>query len=136
MTRTAVCFLSLLSVAIAAFAQSTAPTTAPATAPAADIGNLVTALGDADWQTRAKAQDQLVALGTDIVPEVKAALERASDPEVKTALKSVLTRIAEEKRSGPTPVTLHFDNAPALSVLDALRQQTGYKLPLWPEDLW
>ena len=72
------------------------PTTAPTTRPAAiqaSIDQLLKQLGADDWQDRQKAQDELVKLGEDVVPDLRKLLKTTADEEVRTRVESALREI-------------------------------------------
>ncbi|MGA2230956.1 MAG: HEAT repeat domain-containing protein, partial [Tepidisphaeraceae bacterium] len=61
-----------------------------------DVSGLIAQLGDADPMVRQKAENELTAMGTDIVPQLRAAVTNG-DPAIADAASKTITRI------GPLP---------------------------------
>lgn len=117
-----------LSLAAGSWSQTTAPATQP-TEPDPRVVDLARGLSDDDFATRQRSEDALVALGPSIEPSLQLLLERATDEEVRSRLQSALARIVEQRRIGPTRITLHLKDASAKEAFTALWAQVGKPLP-------
>ncbi len=62
-----------------------------------EIERLISQLGDKDWQTREKAQKELIKIGKPIIPELSKVL-KSSNPEVAMRAKLILKEITQEKK--------------------------------------
>lgn len=108
--------LTLLMVAVSARAQSTMPS----------ANTLLESLRSPDWETRQKAEDQLVAVGAEAVPAINAALQADSvDFELRERLQSVLTRIGQTQLVQPTRVTVKQTFDSPFAAFSFLAQQAG-----------
>jgi len=111
------------------------PATAPATQ-AADpqVSRLITQLGADDWRQREQASAELLKLGMAVLPHIADALERTTDPEMRTRLEALARRIPEADLTLPTYITLKATNAPARVVLAEIASQAGVPIAFWPEN--
>ena len=117
------CFTSAsLATALAGAAPASQPTTQP---DEQHVEALVAQLGDEDAKVRARASDELTALGDGIESQLKSAQARVTDPQIQTALDTLLFNIQHARDTGPTLVTMKQAGAPLADVLDGLAMQGG-----------
>jgi hypothetical protein len=115
------CFTSAsLAAAVAGAAPASQPTTQP---DPQWVDALVAQLGDDDAKVRAKASNELAALGDGVEAQLKSAQARLADPQIQTALDTLLFNIQHARESGPTLVTMKQAAAPLADVLDSLAKQ-------------
>jgi hypothetical protein len=115
------CFTSAsLAAALAGAAPASQPTTQPEPQ---RVDTLVAQLGDDDAKVRAKASDELSAMGDGVEAQLKSAQARVADPQIQTALDTLLFNIQHARESGPTLVTIKQPAAPLADVLDGLAKQ-------------
>jgi WD40 repeat protein len=91
-------------IIVAAWLVSALVAAVPADGPAgkisaADLDRLILQLGDDDMAKRAQARERLEVIGTPAMANLKHAVESADDPEVRTAAKALLEKLAA-KASG------------------------------------
>lgn len=108
------------------------PAKAPAPAPAAKgdptISQFIKDLGDEDYRTREKAGRNLVMLGEQALPFMRAALRETDSPEVQRRLEVMIRRMDTERLVAPKRVTLAKKTMTARQALDELARQTDYKI--------
>jgi len=103
----------------------------PSTRPTSQaIEALIAELSDDAWQARQRAQDQLVAIGEDVLPHLQKTLAQTTDEEVRTRVESAIRQIGVQIARGPTRLTLHVKNANLRDVLDELQRQTKTQFAL------
>lgn len=74
------------------------------------VADLVKELGSNEYAARESAQKKLEGMGQGVLPQLKAALEKAEDPEVRTRLEDIIKKLdrpvkaehVEEARPDPT----------------------------------
>ena len=98
---------------------------ATAIAGAADIPALVAKLGADDYRERERAGAELLALGHQAVPDLKAALGKSADPEATRRLEVLVERLESIRVTEPTRITLKVEKRPAREVFDELARLTG-----------
>lgn len=105
-------------------ATQIAPTTRDAAAqPTPQVQALLGNLSSDDYATRKKAEDQLVDMGDDVVPQLRAAQAQKLSDEAAARVVEAIDRIHENDMTGPSIITLHYHNAPLMQVLlDFARQ--------------
>lgn len=87
-------FIALLGAVAAAQTPATGPATAPGSGPAADGPDAAIALlGDDSYEIRDAATRALIAEGPELAPRLRAALDAATDPEVRFRLRHVIENI-------------------------------------------
>ena len=106
--------------ALAGAAPASQPTTQP---DPQRVDALVAQLGDDDAKVRARASDELTALGDGVEAQLRSAQARVTDPQIQTALDTILFNIQHARESGPTLVTMKRAAAPLADVLDGLAKQ-------------
>jgi hypothetical protein len=117
---------------------STAPASTTATGPTTRdlrIDKLIGTLSHDDWQTRQKAQDELVRLGAFAVPKLKNAAERGADDEIRERAAAALRIIEERRVSGPSSISLQFRNAHPREVFEELARQASTEFR-FPPKVW
>jgi hypothetical protein len=57
------------------------------------VDDWVGRLGAPEYETREAAQKKLLDMGRQILPQLKAALERAEDPEIRSRLETILNQL-------------------------------------------
>ena len=125
------------ATALAADVPAAPPSTQPATAvaiPTAD--EILKQLGDGDWHARRRAMDQIVSLGSDVIPVLNELQQRNLEGEVRKNVELIVQRIQENREMGPTLLTLHVKNAAPAQVFAEIERQCAAPIPTWPEKLW
>jgi hypothetical protein len=97
--------------------------------PDPDTTNLIARLGSARFVERERATTELEEIGPEALPALRAAKE-ARDPEVRARAEAIIGRIELRRLTRPTTVTLDFRGRPLPEVVEALREQTGFRLEL------
>jgi hypothetical protein len=131
--------LACLVLAGVCFAQTTRPTTAPATQPFTNnprIEQLIRELSADSWQTRQKAQDELVQYGLDIRPRLGIVLRETKDEEARTRIEAALRQIEENRTTGASLITLHMKGAKPAEVFAEISRQASAQLRPSPVNLW
>ena len=135
--------VSQLIAATQVVIPATQPTAAagPATRPAAvvalgDPAQLLGDLADSDWHVRRHAQERLVKAGEDAKPFIQALVEKATSDEARKNAQAALQEIDDNRRIGPSYLTLHFKNAPASEVMAEISRQCFTPLLTAPEHLF
>ncbi len=95
---------------------------------------LLEQLGAARYADREAAARALEQLGREAIPVLHNARD-ARDMEIRTRAAALLQRIEGSLLTRPTMVWLNFKDAPLADVVQALGQQTGMKISLFPENL-
>lgn len=114
-----------------------APTTQAATRPVAErVAELIPRLNADDFKDRQGAQEQLAGLGDDALPALRAARESAKDPETRGRLDAAVRVVERESVNVATRVSLRLHDANPKEGFDALGQQSGFTMPIWPPNLW
>lgn len=133
------CLLLLLTapLATAALPAGTPATTQAATRPVTErVTELIPQLNADDFKERQAAQEQLSGLGDDALPALRAARESANDPETRGRLDAAVRAVERQSVNVPTRVSLHLHDANPKEGFDALAQQSGFIMPVWPPNLW
>lgn len=92
-----------------------------------EVDALLAALTDPRWHVRDRAVDRLVELGASAERQLLAARDSARSVDYRTRVEMILGRIQEARRSGPTYVSIHLQNAPARNALAAMAAEAGVK---------
>ncbi len=113
----------------------------------AEAQALIAQFTAAEFAVRQQAVEKLIAMGPDVVPLVRKALDETKDAEAKLRGEMVLRGIAErfgvridevarrwKMNAGPSRVTLHVKDRPLAEVLRLLAEQTGNRPPGVSED--
>ena len=129
MSRFAIAFFLVLSTACVA--QSTQPATAPANLP-----QLLKDLGADDPSTRDAASTQIAALGPSTLPELRKAIDAATDPEVRSSLQLLITDLERQDPTLPTLVSLHTKGGSPRTAVESLAKQAGVRIGIWPDWVW
>lgn len=116
------CFLLAIAVALA----QAGPATQPA-ASSREVHSLLVGLSDPHWHVRDRAVERLVELGASAEQQLLAARDSASTVDFRTRVEMILGRIDESRRSGPTYVSLHLNNAAPRDALAAMSSEAGVK---------
>lgn len=128
---------TLPSTAPSTVPSTTAPAGIPTTSPATAPGNpLIDLLSSPDPRERRHAAEDLLKLGEAARPLLENLLKQTSDLDVITRAQATLAQLDENRMIGPSYVTLHFKDAPARAVADALGQQAFAPLRVFPDNLW
>jgi len=132
--------MTLSSQAQAAYppADAKAGSTAhPATSPAsAKLADWPRELSEIDWRQRQAATAELVGLGADADPLLRSLLGLDLNEETRKNVDLARQRIRDQILFGPSPITLHVNNAPAAEVFASIARQCSAPLPTMPEGLW
>jgi hypothetical protein len=94
------------------------------------LERLVEQLGDRDFRRRDAAAQQLEAAGVRALPLLRRALTHG-DPEVRRRVAGLLPSIETTALLAPRRISLKFDRKPIRDVLDAVANQTGFKIEHW-----
>jgi hypothetical protein len=133
--------LGIAWVSAGALLLAATPATGPATAPASQIPleaveKLVAQLSSDDWKVRDKAQEQIVDLGIDACPHLERIVRRTREEEVRTRLEAALRQIAENDKTSPTLISLHFKDSPAQAIAREIAAQAKVELGAWHDSIW
>ena len=110
----------------AAAPAAAAASSQPATQPDPQrVDALVAQLGDEDAKLRARASDELAAMAEGVEGQLKAVQGRVTDPQIRSALDTLLFNIQHARENGPSLVTMKRAAAPLGDVLDVLAKQGG-----------
>jgi len=95
---------------------------------------LLEQLGAARYADREAAAKALEKLGREAIPVLQNGRE-SRDMEIRTRAAALLEKIEGSLLTRPTMVRLNFKDASMADVVQALAQQTGMKISLFPESL-
>ncbi len=115
---------SLLAAGVLAGVAAAQPPAAP---PPVDFAALVAQLAADDFQARERAGALLLKAGEAAIPDLKAALAKAGEPEATRRLAVLVERLESARLGEPRRVTLKVERKPAKEVFAELTRQTGYK---------
>jgi hypothetical protein len=118
----AVGLLAILTATWAAPPANPGPTIDPA------VAGLVKDLGHPDYRTREKAGAALAAKGEKVLPDLRRALDEATDPEVARRLGVLVRRMDHDRLVSPKRVTLNLKGKTGKDALAEIEKQTGYRL--------
>lgn len=124
----------VLSREVAAQAKGELSGTSPEVA--ARVEALVRELGDENWLTRQKAQDELLMLGGEARPRIEQLRREAQDPEVRTRIDALLEQMEEMRLVGVSIVTIRARDAHPRDVLNELARQAHVTIRTSPANLW
>lgn len=99
----------------------------------AEVAAVVGRLSSEGFRDRQRAEDELVGMGPDVLPQLRKAAGEALDEEVRSRLESAMARIAQQAQFGPSLITLKLTDAPAKEAFEQLFQQAGAELRVEPE---
>ena len=117
-----------LSTLLAAGVFATAGTAQPpAASPSGEFAALVAQLAADDFQVRERAGAALLKAGESAIPDLKAALAKAGEPEATRRLAVLVERLESARLGEPRRVTLKVERKAAKEVFAELARQTGYK---------
>jgi hypothetical protein len=97
---------------------------------AATLDDLVGKLGAADYRTREKAGQDLLALGDRALPQLRHELRRTKDYEVVRRLGGIVKQLDADRLAAPRRVTLKVTKVPAKEALKEIARQAGYRFQL------
>jgi hypothetical protein len=108
------------STRVASTLPSTVPSTqaAATTEPSPEVRSLVDDLGSDSYNTREAAQKKLIARSDSAAPELRGALNLDLSEEARERLLSILHKIDDNHRLGPSVITMHYKDAPMQDVLN------------------
>src|SRR5688572_19514275 len=115
---------------------ATQPSTQPAAAVAEEVRELLEALSSDDWQARKRAEESLAATGAGAETLLREFVTGTEDDEARTRGESALRRIAENRASGPSFVTLHLKDAAPRDAFAELSRQAHAELKPYADNLW
>jgi hypothetical protein len=87
-------------------------------------------LADPSWVIRQAAQDELVALGPDILPILALARAESADLQAHAAIRLIETQIADNLARVGRPVFVHLADADAAAALREIADQAGFTLTI------
>lgn len=96
----------------------------------AQIEAYVAQLGSKQFQKRREALSILEQLGPVALPQLKAAHEKATDPEIKRQLSALIPGLEQAKVLTPTQLTLSVKDKPLKDFIKEIEKQSGYKVEL------
>ena len=100
------------------------------------VRDLAAGLADDDSVRRQHAEDGLVAMGEAARGLIQELITRTEDAEVRARLESALARIAADRLTGPSYVTLRLKDATPAAAFTELSRQGFTHLRPFPDDLW
>ena len=114
-----------------------APSTAPTpTQPSDPIQALIDQLAADEWRAREDAQEQLTALGADVIPRLQRVVAESSSEEARQRAGAAINRIRERQVTGSSLITLHMKNVSPREVFAEISRQSGSNLQPLPPELW
>lgn len=116
-------------------AVAVAPTTLPAEI-SAKVEALVKKLSDEAWQTRQKAQDELVQMGPMVQPRLQELLKQTRDEEVRSRVEAALVTMEENRLTGTSFITIHLKKASPKQIFAELARQANAEMRPNPPNLW
>jgi hypothetical protein len=122
------CLAVVLCLAVVPSGRAAGPVEKAGAAPS--VARLIEQLADPDFQKRDQAHRQLEALGPDILPQLRPALDSA-DAEARRRLDELITRFETAVTLAPKRVTLDVQDKPVRQVFQEITRQTGYKIEFW-----
>jgi hypothetical protein len=135
----AIVFVFFTVAAFGASPGSTRPaTTQASTRPptVGELGDLIKQLEAGQWAARQHASDRIALLGEAARPELERRLKAGPDAGLAQDLEDLLGRLDQDRRYGPTLVTLRLEKAPAHEVFAALASQAKVSFNPAPETFW
>ncbi len=93
------------------------------------MDRLLRGLASDSWQERIRAEDELVAYGSRIIPRLGETLAATKDPEVRQRLLSAVSRIEENAVTGPSSISLHLEQVSAAEAFSELAAQADFAIP-------
>ncbi|MCS6865277.1 MAG: HEAT repeat domain-containing protein [Gemmataceae bacterium] len=111
-----------------AIAATTPPPRVAEDAPEPATKKLIEELGSDDWRMREKASRELAALGEKALPYLRKALLDGDNPEVRQRLLVLVRRMERAVLVEPKRITLKAQDQTCKQILDAMAQQTGYRM--------
>ena len=100
------------------------------TLPTLPTNELLANLGTGDFQDRERATRQLMSQGVTVLPDLKAALAKTSNPEAADRLEKLIHRIGVKQLFEPTRITLKLDNVTPRTMLQELARVSGYQFTI------
>ncbi len=97
-------------------------------APDPKTKKLLDELGSENWRVREQASRQLAALGEQALPHLRKALLESDDPEVRQRLSVLVRQMERAFLIEPKRITLNAKDQTCKQILEAIAQQTGYRL--------
>jgi len=109
------------------------PAEKPADKPVIDpaIQKLVDQLADLDFHTRDAAARKLEAMGTKVIPALRAA-RKHSDPEVRRRAAELLDPIESATLFAPKRITLQVEKKTAADAIAEIAKASGYPIDIMP----
>ena len=96
------------------------------------VEQLIEKLGDADFQVRKEAAQQIEALGVEALPALLKARDH-KDAEIRRKVNEWIPALEKAAVVLPKKVSIDIDNRPIREAILQLEQQTGYKI-IVPKD--
>ncbi len=100
------------------------------TLPAPPSEELIAGLGATDFQDRERSTRQLMAQGVKVLPELKAALAKTSNPEVVDRLDKLIYCIGVKQLLEPTRISLKLDSVSSKTLFQELARVSGYQFTI------
>ena len=94
------------------------------------VRELLARLADSAWSVRQGAQDELVALGPDILPILAQARAQSADLQAHSAIGLIETQIADNLARVGRPISVHLSDADAAAALREMADQAGFALTI------
>lgn len=98
--------------------------------PGEDRGALVSRLGASRYSDREAASKALRGLGVAALPELRAAVKTATDPELRSRATDLIAKIENAAMLQPTPVRFSYPGTPLAEVVHDLSTQSGFRIAL------
>jgi len=126
--------MTLTLFAVSALADQTQSVTSKygpsTTLTPAQIDSYISQLGSKQFQKRREALSVLEQLGPIALPQLRMALEKATDAEVRRHLSALIPSLEQAKVLTPTQLTLIAKDRPLKDFLKEVEKQSGYKVEL------
>jgi hypothetical protein len=96
-----------------------------------EVDRLLLLMSDPRFPVRTQALIGLEKLGPSILPQLRAALPKTTDPEVRRQLEAVIPKLEQKIALEPTRITLDLKDVTLTKAAQALGTASGYKLEIY-----
>src|SRR5262249_48709280 len=92
---------------------------------------LIQQLGDKQFPLRSQALTRLEKMGPSILPQLRTALGKSSDPEARRHLEALIPKMEQQVALEPTRVTLNLKDVTLTKAAEELSKVSGYKIDIY-----
>lgn len=131
MLRFLACLTLLCGLAPWLFPQEVSAAVAVRRTDPKDVERLLLLMSDPRFPIRTQALIGLEKMGPSILPQLRAALPKTTDPEVRRQLESIIPKLEQQVALEPTRITLDIKDATLTKAAQAIGKQSGYKIEMY-----